>query len=362
MNNKISFIAELLNSNKINASQKEKIFELATSDIKRIANSDEIIFSEIAELKKRMEKLSGKDRGGKGKKDLPKSVTIHNPIETSFFLQALSSDSNPLKYLIHNKTDGFDLEKIQQEWAENLNNYSTVFSKNIKYNVIKRMKSLIGLDEDAWYFKGNPEKFKFTQKTVTDWCAKNPTKHPILHFDNEISLFKESIKIYNGSLKNYIEEIIKESFGQDFYKLQVELVNLENAEFYTDVDALISGLKNIFNSSAQRLDKSNKLKIVFEAKNRSEGRLRIIKIIHKYSNCDKNLDKHELFSGDGGGDFKDAEKRFLQVCDWSIISNNPDNNFNKLNILCSQNQNIPQREKVPQEEIEGYTHILTFFS
>lgn len=361
MNKKISFITDLLNSNKINASQKERLLLLATDEIKKVADSEDLIFAEIADLKKRMGEI-GKDKNTKGKNNISKLNIIHNPIETSKFLQALSSDSNPLKYLIHNKTDGFQLDKIQAEWKEILNNYSSIFSKNIKFSVIKRMKCITGLDADDWFFKGRAEKFKFSQKTVIDWCHKNPTKHPILHFDSEISLFKASIKIYNGVLKNYIEEIIKESFGQDFYKLQIELINLEDAEFYTDVDALISGLKNIFNSIAQRRDNSNKLKIVFEAKRTSEGRLRILKIIHKDSICDKTLERDELFSSDGGGDFKEAEKRFLQVCDWSIISKNPDNDFNKLNVLFSPNHNLPQKEKIIEEQIEGFTHLLTFYS
>lgn len=57
MNKKISFIAELLNSNKINASQKERLLLLATDEIKKVADCEDIIFAEIADLKKSIQKI-----------------------------------------------------------------------------------------------------------------------------------------------------------------------------------------------------------------------------------------------------------------------------------------------------------------
>lgn len=362
MNNKISFITELLNSNKINASQKEKIFALATNEIKNIGKSDEVIFAEIADLKKKMEGIVKNQDKVTVKSNNYIPDLIHKPLETSRFLQSLSSDTNQLKYLIHDKTDGFNLDEQLAEWKNCLNNYKVNFSNNIKYSVIKRMKSIIGEENKDWFFKGKAEKFKFSDEIVKKWCSKNPSKHPILHFDTEISLFKESIKIYNGSLKKYVEEIIIESFGNNYLNLEIEYFNLEKAEFYTDVDALINGLKNIINSIAQRIQKSNKVKIIFEGKTNKDGRLRIIKIIHIGSTCEKKLDLMELFDSDGGGDFKDAQKRFIQVCDWTIISKNPDEHFNKLNIIYDLDKNIKQKEHISPSEVEGFTHILTFYS
>ena len=125
----------------------------------------------------------------------------------------------------------------------------------------------------------------------------------------------------------------------------------------------ISGLKNIFSSLKQRTDQSNSIKISFEAKSTSKGRLRIIKVIHIDSECDKPLIKKEIFSTDSGGDFKEAEQRFLQNCDWAIIAKNPDEEYNKLNILYDfTDTEIKPREKINPDAIEGFTHILTFYS
>jgi hypothetical protein len=367
MSQKQSFIETILKSKQMNTSQKERFLVLASHEFEKVEDLQKDLAKQLEDVKTKLEGLDGKiivDKEVKVTvKDKPKRDLIHNPIETSKFLQALSSDSNPLKYLIHDKTDGFDYNEMQEKWLDILTNYRTLFSKNIKYNVIKRMKEFIGCDPQNWFFKGKVEKFKLSNDEVINWCKKNPGKHPIMHFDNEISYFKESIKIKKGSLQNMIEEILLERFGNDYYKLKLDFINIDKAEFYTDVDALIAGLKNIFNSLNQRIDHGQTIKFSFEAKALTNGRLRILKIIHVDSECDKALTKEEIFGPDNGGDFKEAEQRFLQNCDWSIVAKNPDKNYNKLNILYDfTNKNIEPREKVNPLEIEGFTHILTFYS
>ena len=57
----------------------------------------------------------------KNKKRSKNTITIdlnkHRPIETCRFLQFLSSNANPMKFLIHDKPDGFFLEDIKKSWA-----------------------------------------------------------------------------------------------------------------------------------------------------------------------------------------------------------------------------------------------------
>lgn len=363
MNNKISFITELLNSKKIEASQKERLFLLTASEINKKDGRDEKIFAEIEAIKRQLAGIENNEVEINTK--IEKEIVLHKPLETSKFLQSLSSDENPLKFLIHDKTDGFNYQEMQKKWNDILIHYKTYFTANIKKTVIARMKAFVGIGTTKdWFFKGKPIKFKLTNNEVVDWCKKNPGKHPILHFDNEISYFKETIKISKGTLQKIIEEILLEKFGNDYSRLKLEFVDLDKPEFYTDVDALIAGLKNIFNSLKQRIDQSNSIKICFKPDRTSEGiRLRIIKIIHINSECDKPLTKEEIFGTDSGGDFKEAEQRFLQNCDWSIIAKNTDEEYNKLNILYDfTDTEIKPREKINPDAIEGFTHILTFYS
>ncbi len=361
MNNKLTFITELLTSKKIDSSQKERLFILTANELKKNCETDEKILVEIEAIKNQLKEV--RKINNKKSKEIKLNQLFHKPLETSKFLQSLSSDSNLLKFLIHDKTDGFDYNEMKKVWIDILSDYKKHFSENIKYNLINRMKAFVGCTTDNWFFKGKAQKFKLTNIEVVDWCKKNPGKHPIMHFDNEISYFKESIKIKKGSLETIINEILLERFGNGYSKLELNFIDLDKAEFYTDVDALIAGLKNIFSSLKQRLDQSNSIKITFEAKSTTKGRLRIIKIIHIDSECDKPLIKDEIFGTDSGGDFKDAEQRFLQNCDWSIIAKNPDEKYNKLNILYDfTDTGIKSREKINPDAIEGFTHILTFYS
>lgn len=55
MNNKITFITELLNSKKIEASQKERLFMLTANELKKSNETDEKILAEIDAIKKKLE-------------------------------------------------------------------------------------------------------------------------------------------------------------------------------------------------------------------------------------------------------------------------------------------------------------------
>ena len=135
--------------------------------------------------------------------------------------------------------------------------------------------------------------------------------------------------------------------------------NIKNAAFLTDVDTLINGLRGIFNSIGQQIDKKqagNTVKISFKTKRTAENRFRIIEIVHVGSKCDKELDEN-IF----GGDLKSTKQSFFQLCDWSIIANNPSEQYNKANILYNPSITALSKEKL-EGEIEGFTHLLTFYS
>lgn len=291
-------------------------------------------------------------------------LTKHRPIETSRFLQSLSSNANPLKFLIHEKTDGFILEEMQKQWKQELNK---LWETNIRISLRNRFFYFAGgtdkKGENKGWYSWNEKKyheFSYSANRVRDWCSKNPNAHPLLHFDSEIISFKKSIKFFNGNLEEQVKSVAASCFGELFGRFEIECQNLNKAEFYADADAFLSGLKHIFNSIKQRISNSNKIKITFEGKSTLKGRIRIIKIVHVGSESDKELNKNSLFGLDNGGDFKEAEKKFYQVCDWAIIARTPNQELNKLNILCDLKQ--IDRAKVNDEEIEGFTHVFTFYS
>ena len=131
---------------------------------------------------------------------------------------------------------------------------------------------------------------------------------------------------------------------------------MNDPDFYTDVEKLRIGLGFIFSSINRRELKSNKIKVEFK----NIRGIKRFRIIHLNSVSKKILDNEEeekLFSGD----LNNAEKTLYQICDWSIIAQNPnDNEVNKINILFDASTNKPHKEKI-EEQIEGFTHELIFY-
>lgn len=300
---------------------------------------------------KNKKKLSTKD-------DSKFDLKYHKPKEVTAFLLLFRSDDHPFKYLVHDYTkpgEFFDLDsfnaKIERAFKLETLKYS------LPTFLYKRIKAFIGISNETWYFRllGQGTDFSFQSEQLKKWVQENPKTHPIFGFTNEISLFKASIRI-ERNFKNILTHILKsKSLDKSF---DIEPMKLEGATFFTDVDALASGLGAIFNAIAQRVEEyGRQLRISFEAKSTSAGRLRILKITHIGSRCNQMLREDELL----GGDLKDAKKYLYKLCDWSILSENPDPKINKLNILFDPLTNVSSREKV-NDPIDGFTHVLTFYS
>lgn len=279
----------------------------------------------------------------------------HKPIDVTSFLLLFRSDDHPFKYLVHDLTkpgEVFNLAKLLQNATDKfkLETKKCLIPKSL----YSRLEAFIGISRKSWYFKGTPINFSFHSRKVEEWCSENPNKHPFLQFESEIKAFKESIRI-EENLKELIEFVLAEKGLLTSFDVDYEEIG--KPSFYTDVDALMSGLGIIFNSFHQRIQNGNKVKIVFEAKRLQTGRLRILKIIHVGSECIKEFKEEELL----GGDLKEVKKFFYQLCDWSIIAKNPNPDINKINILYHPSTGKKPREKT-EDPIEGFTHVLTFYS
>jgi hypothetical protein len=170
--------------------------------------------------------------------------------------------------------------------------------------------------------------------------------------------FKKSIELKDKELKNLISNQLVSSLGGLYTSFDFEYNDLDNVNFYTDVDALKRGLSYLFNAIKQRSQNSCKVKFNYRRVSDIEGRKRILEIIHINSSCNKSLEKNELFKGD----LLAAEKALFGICDWSIVSKSPDDSVNKLNVLFDINSNKMPKEKIEESLIEGFTHILTFYA
>jgi hypothetical protein len=289
-------------------------------------------------------------------------LSKHKPIDvTRFLLNFRSSDG--LKFLTHDfdKSDSvFDYNSILAIAKKEFNDLSSQFV--IPPSLWARINQFaFGDTNNVWRFNRVSYKLNWQSPELLSWMEANPITHPI---NNEvfekgfIIPFKKSIEIKSPDLEYIFKNKLAENLASKYLSFDIELIDLDKANFYTNVDALQVGISYILKSINQRFKNSNKIRVEFSRKADEEGRKRIIKIIHLGSNCDKPLDKNDLFQGD----LLEAEKALFGICDWSIISKSTDDSVNKLNVLFDINSNKIPREKIEDSLIEGFTHVLTFYA
>lgn len=290
-------------------------------------------------------------------------LTKHKPLNLVHFIDKFR-DSEGIKFLTHSyeKQDGFNRERIleiaEKEYLAFTQANFISYSFWEKFNTFafgRKYKDKVWIDSNQWFFNQKRIQLTWRSKQVIDWCNNNPGMHPIERFEEEmIKPFQMSYKLENGNLELYLKEKLAKALQNDYGNFEIQLIDCEKAAFKTDVDSLLAALNGFFASIKQRKDKSNKIKIHFSRK----GRKRFLYIVHVDSFSDKSFEEEEkdILSGDLNG----VKKNLFNVCDWSIISNNPSDRFNKINILFDIGQ-LPSREKT-KEKIEGFTHMLTFYS
>lgn len=356
---KTAFIKTLLdytsNKNTDNKNRK-KLHELISREIEKSRLSKEDV-EKIVEEKLNYKTGTKTQQKQKYKKEI--KLNEHRPKDVFQFLSLFRGTDHPLKYLIHDYTKPNSLfeiktfvEKVEQAFIEETKKYSLpVFLKG-------RISAFIGINKDykAWKFKDKWNSFSFKNQKVISWCDKNPAKHPIKKFYDDIDFFRASIIIDKN-----LPALINYALGATIYHQKIQIKfdeNIQNASFLTDVDALITGLQGIFNSIGQQINEQsgNEVKISFKVMRTPENRFRIIEIVHVGSKCNKDLDEN-IF----GGDLKSTKNSFYQLCDWSIIAKNTSKKHNKLNILYNPETTKQSKEKL-DVDIEGFTHLITFYS
>ncbi len=289
-------------------------------------------------------------------------LSKHKPIDVNRFLLNFRA-SEGLKFLTHDydKTDSqFEYADILKVAKKEFEDLSTRFV--IPQNLYARINQFaFGNPDKFWMFNNTTYKLNWKTPELLSWMESNPHTHPIRneYFEKGLIVpFKKSIEIKAPELEYIFKNKLAENLGSNYLSFDIRLIDLDKANFYTNVDALQVGVSYLIKAIKQRFNNSNKIKVEFSRKADAEGRKRIIKIVHIGSESNKPLDKKELLQGD----LLEAEKAFFGICDWTIISKSPHNSVNKLNILFDVNSEKIPKEKIDDRLIEGFTHVLTFYS
>lgn len=253
----------------------------------------------------------------------------------------VSSDLEKLSPNLYKKIYSFLLAKeSSQNW----------YSKNGK-NISIGWSSLDGLDE--WCDNGN-DPFKYRLPTVYKIEDKTITT-----FGQIIELFKHEVQFRNQHYVLDKEDMLDELFLDIEEKLlsesfeEINYINLEQKEFYTDVEKFKEAIGLIFKEIKNQSNQSKKIKI--EVIQDDSIPCYDIKITHIGSKSGQSSkDMLEKITGGDSLKIKDALK---SICDWSIESSYKEENYR---INCLNSNNIGERESLSYEP-EGFTHILRFY-
>jgi len=354
--NKLSFVNNLLDysiKKKVDEKTRERIFTLIG---KEVENSDELkeVIARIEKLENELKPANQESVEEKFELDL----STHKPLNlVNFIFKFKQSDG--IKYLTHNFDKPGQIFKREEILEIARKEYGDFVKQNpISWNFNNNFNAFAfgeGRYRGRWYFNGKQYTLNWMAPEIINWCKENSGRHPLDKFSNElIHPFQITYKIEGDNLITYIKDKLAKALGNSFGNYNIEYINCEEANFQTDVDSLLSGISGIFNSIKQREKNSKKIKIVFERK----GRLKFITIIHVGSKSNKSFEEEE--KDIIGGDLNEVKKNLYRVCDWSIISENPSNNCNQVNILYDIKQK--NAKEIVNKPIEGFTHILTFYS
>ncbi len=383
--NKIDFIADLLADKRIEISLKERAFELASKEVKKVLSVESENLGRIMEIERKMEfaineMKQAENENKRNKVPIEKKIIksensqiriqseLPNPLHTKQFLSYFR-DSEGLKFLTHDFPDLAnpiplsDLMRIsRREFNEAKKKYP-----NTNVKLIRRVEEFAFKPNPKWTIrKGNEEEtitFGWSSKPFIEWIENSTVKHPCRSPEwnkKMVEPFKKTIEIRDGLLLEVVEESIKLVFSDDdleLFKIDYDKNNLLLANFFTDVDwfgqalfKIFSGIKN----KAEKIDNGN-YRISIEFFDNFDGIFKCIKIIHHDSVPRKN--STSTFTD--GGDFKEIRNALWNLCNWAIEADFS-NGYRRKYLLWDSN--IKENDiEIPQNDVKGFTHLLLFY-
>ena len=353
MNNKITFITELLNSKKIEASQKERLFMLTANELKKSNETDEKILAEIDALKKKVFNLKENDVKSEVKSE---KVVLHKPKDVANFMY-LFNKRDGFKYLTHDYDEEgiFDIENY-------LKKTKTIFEIETKKNSIpKDLYAIVNQfafsEKPEW---GNNLKEGFSTQKWIEWSKSNNLS-PIRNkeFETIINKFRDLTRIESPDLETIINGLISDIFENSNF--EIKLNRLEKADFYTNTKTFNDAIKSIFEIiyNKRNIDNGNN-NLLIEYKGMLQDNFYEVKLIITHLNSYPSKDFEQLhpeWKSDKGSIGK-IKKKLFGYCDWSIESKF-ENGCYRINLL--KDDTSPDYESIPDKTIEGTKHILKFY-
>lgn len=363
---KIDFIADLLADKRIELSLKEKAFELASKEIKKVLSIENKNSKRIEEIERRLneENKIPVTQIFSSIPEVENKLTIHKPKDVAEFMSLFNSP-NGLKYLTHDfdESTPFEIEVFLKNTETIFKNITSKFS-NPHLSIPTSLWSII----NQFAFSESPEwgtnksiKEGWSKSKWIKWSKENKKhlkRNP--QFEKIIEQFRSYTRVESPKLKIILEGVLKEKFGNQYNNLDISIIDCEKADFYTHVEDFKYAIGLILDGIRKRLETSNKISIQYIRKTNGDYYERIIKICHHNSLPDRPLDEFVAeISKEQKGELGDVTRKLRGYCNWSVETI-WDKTPVRINIL-HEEKDVNYDFLTEESMIKGFTHILTFY-
>lgn len=279
----------------------------------------------------------------------------HRPDITASLLSLFGAPSG-LKFLTHD----FD-PNSNQSMKDIIDTANRIInSTDYRFKIPGSLYSLFNgfINGPTWTdYKKDGHSFYLKSHKVTNWITTAPSIHPLVsdEFGDEINSFRNTVRISKPNL----DSIFKLLLNNDPHLKNLKVISdkLDKADFYTNVFWMTFMIfRNVLIDIAQRDSEAN-LKIEFERSSWQEYRLCSIKIIHIDSEANPFEEtKRKLMRS--GGALYNLMSSCCGYCDWTLEANF-EGEYKRWRVL--NLRNLPEEEGLSADEVDGFSHIFTFY-
>lgn len=379
MNDKISFIADLLNSKKITVEEKTRVLDLTKGEFGNIN-------FENSEIKRRLNKIEiqvkqlqiipiDKDKSTKNDVEDIIKFKMHSPKTMVKFLYSFSIDEK-YKWFTHNPEGlitEFDYRKyiknadkeFNKTTGWNINNRTYHNIKNFIINTGEKNKTII-------YGKGT---INYSWRDLEQWCNEHPNMHP---YDAELSdnLFKKYINQFKQIIEFRTDEadltfnlrirkLIRDKLGVDFQPNFTDSFNEigQSLKIFCDINLLLNAIEQLINWII--INKAKSIEVEINLVEHQEYFQ--LEIIHKNSYWSISPDDEKLRGL--SGDFDKVRKTLFSVADWEMfITLKANEVVGNYKIIClNQRMKLDNNKLTPNiieksdENLNCIKHILKLY-
>lgn len=156
-------------------------------------------------------------------------------------VELLGEFSKPegFKYLTHRFDDTNDFFSIVNRCRMELAKYHRMLPQNLFGLIYGFLYGPEWTDGD-----GIPHTEYCSCDKWVDWCLRNPGIHPMDAFSEQFESFRNSIRVYNGTLDEYMQDRADSGLYPDI-EIEVDDDSLSNFDAYVDVQTLHKMIKSI---------------------------------------------------------------------------------------------------------------------